>query len=217
MMKKEEERREKEAKKKKAEGRECVCSTSPAFFCFCGVYLLQWAPLRSRWENRSFFCGLDIPYSYKVKFRLSVPYIQDEVRTTTITQRTHWEITHRQGRHFGQRDSTNSMADNISTANSPASTPSTTSTATIATPGTAGTTAVATPANTNNAINPASVAVPKKPTATLGRPPGSTNEPRNKRKKYVFAKERKRTSGIILVQDDSTVISRERFAGGKGQ
>ncbi|KAF9332568.1 hypothetical protein BGZ91_011648 [Linnemannia elongata] len=83
------------------------------------------------------------------------------------------------------------MADNISTANSPASTPPTTSTATIATPGTAGTTAVATPINNTNAINPASVAVPKKPTATLGRPPGSTNEPRNKRKKYVFAKELK--------------------------
>ncbi|KAF9172540.1 hypothetical protein BGX21_005422 [Mortierella sp. AD011] len=31
----------------------------------------------------------------------------------------------------------------------------------------------------------------KKPTATLGRPPGSTNEPRNKRKKYVFGKELK--------------------------
>lgn len=28
-----------------------------------------------------------------------------------------------------------------------------------------------------------------RPTATLGRPPGSTNEPRNKRKKYVFSKE----------------------------
>ncbi|KAF9895810.1 hypothetical protein BX616_008794, partial [Lobosporangium transversale] len=31
----------------------------------------------------------------------------------------------------------------------------------------------------------------KKPAATLGRPPGSTNEPRNKRKKYVFGKELK--------------------------
>ncbi|KAF9961198.1 hypothetical protein BGZ72_004528 [Mortierella alpina] len=31
----------------------------------------------------------------------------------------------------------------------------------------------------------------KKQTATLGRPPGSTNEPRNKRKKYVFGKELK--------------------------
>ncbi|KAF9353519.1 hypothetical protein BGX26_008705 [Mortierella sp. AD094] len=37
-----------------------------------------------------------------------------------------------------------------------------------------------------------SIAPPvKKPTATLGRPPGSTNEPRNKRKKYVFGKELK--------------------------
>ncbi|KAF9433649.1 hypothetical protein BGZ76_009169 [Entomortierella beljakovae] len=37
------------------------------------------------------------------------------------------------------------------------------------------------------------LAVPaiKKTTATLGRPPGSTNEPRNKRKKYVFGKELK--------------------------
>lgn len=108
------------------------------------------------------------------------------------------------------------MADNTSAANSPAGTPPTSSTATISTPGTAGTTAVATPAN-NNAINPASVAVPKKPTATLGRPPGSTNEPRNKRKKYVFAKERKLNSGITLVQDDSTFISQECIAGGKGQ
>ncbi|KAF9115883.1 hypothetical protein BGX27_005949 [Mortierella sp. AM989] len=37
-----------------------------------------------------------------------------------------------------------------------------------------------------------SIALPvKKPAATLGRPPGSTNEPRNKRKKYVFGKELK--------------------------
>ncbi|KAG0290568.1 hypothetical protein BGZ96_005962 [Linnemannia gamsii] len=81
------------------------------------------------------------------------------------------------------------MADNTSTANSPAATPPTTATATIATPGTGGVPTVATPGNT--AINPASVAVPKKPAATLGRPPGSTNEPRNKRKKYVFGKELK--------------------------
>ncbi|KAF9154555.1 hypothetical protein BG015_000631 [Linnemannia schmuckeri] len=79
------------------------------------------------------------------------------------------------------------MADNTLTANSPAATPPT-STAAVATPGTAGA-VVTTPAS--NAINPASVAVPKKPTATLGRPPGSTNEPRNKRKKYVFGKELK--------------------------
>ncbi|KAG0293064.1 hypothetical protein BGZ97_005426 [Linnemannia gamsii] len=81
------------------------------------------------------------------------------------------------------------MADNTSTANSPAVTPPTTATATIATPGTGGAPGIATPGNT--AVNPASVAVPKKPTATLGRPPGSTNEPRNKRKKYVFGKELK--------------------------
>ncbi|KAF8933753.1 hypothetical protein BGZ47_010715 [Haplosporangium gracile] len=80
------------------------------------------------------------------------------------------------------------MADNTSSANSPAATPPTTSTTTVATPGTAGA-GVATPAN--NAINLASAAVPKKPTATLGRPPGSTNEPRNRRKKYVFGKELK--------------------------
>ncbi|KAG0309870.1 hypothetical protein BGZ98_003413 [Dissophora globulifera] len=35
----------------------------------------------------------------------------------------------------------------------------------------------------------AAAAPAKKPAATLGRPPGSTNEPRNKRKKYVFNKE----------------------------
>ncbi|KAF8967791.1 hypothetical protein BGZ46_000096 [Entomortierella lignicola] len=40
--------------------------------------------------------------------------------------------------------------------------------------------------------NSNSTSIPiKKPTATLGRPPGSTNEPRNKRKKYVFGKELK--------------------------
>ncbi|KAG0321715.1 hypothetical protein BGZ99_003738 [Dissophora globulifera] len=39
--------------------------------------------------------------------------------------------------------------------------------------------------------NVAVAAPAKKPAATLGRPPGSTNEPRNKRKKYVFNKELK--------------------------
>lgn len=36
----------------------------------------------------------------------------------------------------------------------------------------------------------ATVPAVRKTGAPLGRPPGSTNEPRNKRKKYVFAKER---------------------------
>ncbi|KAG0379333.1 hypothetical protein BGX24_000824 [Mortierella sp. AD032] len=75
------------------------------------------------------------------------------------------------------------MADNNSTANSPISTPPTTTTTSV--PGVQVT--PATPAT----INPTSVAAPKKTTATLGRPPGSTNEPRNKRKKYVFGKELK--------------------------
>ncbi|KAG0276881.1 hypothetical protein BGZ95_006903 [Linnemannia exigua] len=78
------------------------------------------------------------------------------------------------------------MADNTSTTNSPVATPPTTTTST-SNPGVQLT--PATPAS--NAINPASVAAPKKTTATLGRPPGSTNEPRNKRKKYVFGKELK--------------------------
>ncbi|KAG0252641.1 hypothetical protein BG011_006861 [Mortierella polycephala] len=54
-----------------------------------------------------------------------------------------------------------------------------------------GSSSSANPAFSSTNDNTLNVAVPKKTTATLGRPPGSTNEPRNKRKKYVFHKELK--------------------------
>ncbi|GJJ72370.1 transcription initiation factor TFIID subunit 13 [Entomortierella parvispora] len=38
---------------------------------------------------------------------------------------------------------------------------------------------------------PQDLSAAKKPPVLLGRPPGSTNEPRNKRRKYAFAKELK--------------------------